>query len=493
MIEDGELLETFARGGSEAAFECLVKQYVDLVYSAAWRQTGDREQARDVTQAVFVILAQKAGSLSPKTILSGWLYRTSHFVALEAMRAERRRKIREASMLQLAEGEENPGDLWEKISPKLDAAMQEIKEADRNAILLRFFQGRSMGEVAAALGVKEEAAKKRVNRAVEKLRHVLSRRGITSSSSMLMVVLTANAVQPAPAAVVSLMPLMAMKGAAAVSAAAASSTVGSLTEGALEMIAWSKVKVTACAAAVLLAGGTVTVGVKYREAAAEHARLKERQVAIESAPITIGRADNTQAIEEARIEGENAAMRQRAQEIHGLRAQVSQLNARKREFAAVMSAASDAVAPEEVQAKVENLRELQFERFLAEGKKALELQPLPEEERLAYNPAIDLMKNVGLALRIYASDNGDQFPKSLELLIEKELVTADMSEKLKEGNFEYLEFNNAGTKPGLPAVWTKRPDEKGIRILVLNDGSAYLIREPAGMTPPSTTMAANNP
>ena len=311
---------------------------------------------------------------------------------------------------------------------------------------------------------------------------------------MLVAVLAANAVQPAPAAVVSLMPLLAMKGAAAVTTVATSSTVEILTEGALEMIAWSKLKLTACAAAVLLAGGTVTVGVKYREAVKEHSRLTERQNARASAPATITRAGDAQFGDEvARMEGEIAGLRQRAQEIHGLRAQVSQLNARKRELAAAVKSGSAAVAPLEVRAKIENLRELQFEKFLAAGQKALELQPLPEEERLAYNPAINLMKNVGLALRIYASDNGDQFPKSLEPLVEKELVTAAMSEKLQEGDFEYLVFNDAGTKPGLPAVWTRSPDEKGIRILVLNDGSAHLIREPAGMTPPSTTVAAKIP
>lgn len=491
MIEDGELLERYAHEGNEAAFESLVKRYLDLVYSAAWRQTGDHEQARDVTQAVFVILARKAGSLSPKTILSGWLYRTSRFVALESFRAERRRKLREASMIQSTECEEKPDELWEKVSPKLDAAMEQMKETDRNAILLRFFQGKSFGEVAAALGVTEAAAKKRVNRAVERLRQFLSRRGITSSSSVLVASLAANAVQPAPAAV-SLMPLLAMKGAASISAVSASSTVEILTEGALEMIAWSKVKMAACAAALCLAGGTVTVGVKYAREVAEHTRLTERQSANETES-AIARPEDAQLNDEVtRIENENASLRQQAQEIHRLRAQVSQLNARRRELVAAANSPTAAVAPPEVRAKIENLRELQFEHFFAEGQKALALQPLPEEERLEYNPAIDLMKNVGLGLRIYASNNGDQFPASLEPLVDKGIVTAAMNEKLQEGNFEYLVFNDAGTKPGLPAVWTRTPDEKGIRILVLNDGSAHLIREPAGMTPPSASVAMNN-
>lgn len=493
MIEDGELLETYARQGNEASFETLVNRYVNLVYSAAWRQTGDREQARDVTQAVFVILARKAGSLGSKTILSGWLYRTSHFVALEALRAERRRKLREATMIQSTECEEKAEDLWEKVSPKVDAAMEQMKDIDRNAILLRFFQGKSYGEVAAALGVNEAAAKKRVNRAMERLRQLLSRRGITSSSSVLSAALAANAVQPAPAAVVSLAPLLTMKGAAAVSAVSTSSTVEILTEGALEMITWSKVKMTACAAALCLAGGTVTVGVKYAREVAEHSRLAERQSATESASTAgMSTIDPQLADEVARIERENASLRQQAQEIHGLRAEVSQLNTRRRDLAAAESP-SAAVAPPEVRAKMENLRELQFERFLAEGQKALALQPLPEEERLEYNPAIDLMKNVGLGLRIYASDNGGQYPPSLEPLVEKGIVTAAMNEKLQEGNFEYLIFNNAETKPGLPAVWTRSPDAKGIRILVLNDGSAHLIREPTGITPPGPSVAMKNP
>src|SRR5688572_33486219 len=103
MTGDSELLAEYARHGSEAAFVALVKRYVDLVYSAAWRQVGDREQARDVTQAVFVILARKAGSLGANIILSGWLYRTARFVALEAVRAEKRRKARESTMTNTAE------------------------------------------------------------------------------------------------------------------------------------------------------------------------------------------------------------------------------------------------------------------------------------------------------------------------------------------------------------------------------------------------------
>ncbi|HEX7859122.1 MAG TPA: sigma-70 family RNA polymerase sigma factor [Verrucomicrobiae bacterium] len=492
MIEDGELLEAYVREANEAAFESLVNRYLNLVYSAACRQTGDREQARDVTQAVFAILARKAGSLSSKTILSGWLYRTAHFVALEALRAAKRRKLREASMIQQTECEEKPQEVWEKVWPKLDAAMEQMNDTDRNAILLRFFQGKSYGEVAVALGVNETAAKKRVNRAVDRLRQFLSRRGITSSSSILGAALAANAVQPAPAAVASIAPLLAMKGATAFSAVSGSSTVQILTEGALEMIAWSKGKMAVCAAALCLVGGTVTVGVKYAREAAEHSRLTERQRALTSAS-TISRKEDAQVnYELARIQNENSALRQQAQEIHSLRARVSQLNARRRELLTVANSQAADVAPPDVRAKMENLRELQFEHFLAEGQKALELQPLTAEKRLEYNPAIDLMKNVGLALRVFASNNGDQFPTSLEPLVEKGMVTAAMNEKLQEGNFEYLVFSDAETKPGLPAVWTRSPDKEGIRILVLNDGSAHLIREPGGITPPSP-VAMKNP
>lgn len=130
-MDDWELLNADAREHSEEAFAALVARYVDLDYSSALRQLGDAEQARDVAQAVFLMLARKAGEFRRETILSGWLYRTARFVALEAIRAEARRKRREeATILLSANAEPTPEETWKEAAPHIDLAMEQLSESD---------------------------------------------------------------------------------------------------------------------------------------------------------------------------------------------------------------------------------------------------------------------------------------------------------------------------------------------------------------------------
>jgi RNA polymerase sigma factor (sigma-70 family) len=125
-MDDRELLNAYVREGSEEAFAALVQRYLDLVYSAASRQLSNPDQAQDVTQAVFVMLSRKAGSISRRTVLSGWLYRTARYVALEAARAENRRRIREATMTEMSEttGSDSAPEAWKRIAPHLDCSME---------------------------------------------------------------------------------------------------------------------------------------------------------------------------------------------------------------------------------------------------------------------------------------------------------------------------------------------------------------------------------
>src|SRR5689334_4149951 len=167
MIEDAELLRQYTETGSEDAFTELVRQYLPLVYSAALRQVrGDQSLAKDVTQTVFADLARKARSLAGRELLSGWLYTSTRLAASNAMRVNQRRIIREKKAIAMQEdpetsrAEEPNGDL--KLV--LDEAMSKLDSAERNAVLLRFFQGKDMKEVGAALGVSEDAARMRVNR-----------------------------------------------------------------------------------------------------------------------------------------------------------------------------------------------------------------------------------------------------------------------------------------------------------------------------------------
>jgi len=161
--DDMELVRLYAANQSETAFAALVARYLNLVYSVALRQGGRPELAEEVAQTVFVILARKAGSLGPKTILSGWLYRTACFVSAAALKRELRRHRREQeAQIEMNACPNEPDSQWERLAPLLDEAMLHLRERDRNALVLRFFQNKSMREVGLALGVEERAAQKRV-------------------------------------------------------------------------------------------------------------------------------------------------------------------------------------------------------------------------------------------------------------------------------------------------------------------------------------------
>jgi RNA polymerase sigma factor (sigma-70 family) len=199
MTPDAELLRHYAATNSEAAFAELVKRHVNLVYSAALRQVnGDAHLAQDVAQTVFTDLARKAASLSRREVLTGWLYTSAHFAAAKIVRTENRRRDREEKLMREPIHETAPEADWEKLRPMLDAVMHELKAADREAILLRYFENRQFAEVGAKLGLNENAARMRVERALEKLRDILTRRGIATATALASVI-SANAIQIAPA------------------------------------------------------------------------------------------------------------------------------------------------------------------------------------------------------------------------------------------------------------------------------------------------------
>ena len=259
MIDDGELVRTFARSGSEEAFAALVSRHVNLVYSVALRQVRDSHLAEEITQTVFLILARKAGSLGPHTVLSAWLCRTARYVSARALTMQRRRQAREQeAFMQSPQSDPPPSDAaaedWKLIEPELDAAMSRLSEADHNAVVLRFLEGRSFREVSGALGVSEAAAKMRVNRALGKLRTLLARRGIALPAAAIGVAVSAHSVQAAPAGLAAATALTVAGG------AAVPSTLSPLLHLTLKSMAWTKLKTVVVAGTVLLmAAGTTTV------------------------------------------------------------------------------------------------------------------------------------------------------------------------------------------------------------------------------------------
>ena len=197
---DQQLLCDYTGHRSEAAFAELVRRHIDLVYSAALRMVCDAHLAEDVTQGVFLAFAQNAQQLTDRPVLSGWLHRTAQNLAANTVRSDVRRRAREqeaATMNELLTAD--PDATWEHIAPHLDAALGDLSEADRDALLLRYFERKSAREMAQTLGTTEDAAQKRVSRAVERLREFFAKRGVTVGASGLVILISANAVQAAPA------------------------------------------------------------------------------------------------------------------------------------------------------------------------------------------------------------------------------------------------------------------------------------------------------
>ena len=250
-MEDIALLQDYASNQSESAFAELVNRYVGLVYSAALRQLHDPHLAEDVTQAVFVILARKAGGVSRDVVLSGWLIKATRYAANAQIRTAIRRAQREQEAFMQSSLNESSPPVWEQLAPLLDEAMASLGDTDRNALTLRFFENKTAREIALALKLSEEAAKKRVMRSLEKLSRYLSKRGVTSTTAAIAEAISANAVQAAPIRLATTISAVAI-------AKGATASISTLTiiKGALKIMAWTNTKTTIS----ILAGVFLTVG-----------------------------------------------------------------------------------------------------------------------------------------------------------------------------------------------------------------------------------------
>ena len=254
MSDDMTLVQEYAQSNSEQAFATLVSQHINLVYSVALRQVHDPNLAEEITQAVFIVLARKAKSLSPKTILAAWLCRTARYASADALRTQRRRQFHEQEVRMQSTLDESESDAWAQVAPHLDEALNSLGEKEHNAVVLRFFEGKELKEIGAAMGTGEDAARMRVNRGVEKLRKFFTKRGITLSAAMIAGAVSAHSVTAAPAG------LAATVMAAAGNGVMVGASVTTLVNGTMKMITWMKLKfATGVGVAALLTGGAITI------------------------------------------------------------------------------------------------------------------------------------------------------------------------------------------------------------------------------------------
>src|SRR5688572_15586538 len=249
MNDSQALLAEYATNGTETAFREIVSRYLDFVYSTAIRLVdGNTQLAEDVTQTVFISLAKHARSLSSGVMLGGWLHQRTFHLATKAARGERRRQIREREAVAMNDLQDDSNAQWRAVAPILYEAIRQLAPADRMAVLLRFFERRDFRSVGRALGSHEDAARMRVNRAVEKLHALLKARGASLSTTTLATVLAAETVVAAPPALATV----------AASAALASASAGTAITF-LNIITMTKLKAGLTTALVLALATTAVV------------------------------------------------------------------------------------------------------------------------------------------------------------------------------------------------------------------------------------------
>ena len=183
-------MRKFVQFGSQEAFDALVRRYLPVVFDAAKRRCGNAALAEEVAHLVFIDFAKRMPSLQASDRIGSWLHRASVFRANDVIKLEHRRKVREQHADTMRELERlTQTESWQALSPVMDQALNELRTKDREVIVLRHLEGDGIADLASKLGIRESAAKTRLERAMERLRSALRGRGIAVAIPLLMTLL----------------------------------------------------------------------------------------------------------------------------------------------------------------------------------------------------------------------------------------------------------------------------------------------------------------
>jgi RNA polymerase sigma factor (sigma-70 family) len=364
---DSNLLAQFARHNSQDAFTALVDRHLNLVYSAALRQVRSLELAEEIAQSVFADLAAQATRLKPDTIITAWLYQVTRRTAIDVIRRESRRQARERLAAEMTAM--NTSADWTQIEPLLDEAMDALDETDRAAVLLRFFENKSLREVGASLGTSDDAAQKRVSRAIDQLREYFCKRGATVAAGGLALIISANAVQAAPVGLAA-----AISAAAFTGATIATSTVAATTK----TIAMTTVQKITIAATI----SVVTVAAIYQANQAARLRNDVQTLQQQQAPL----AEQLERLQRQRDDATNrlglladsiSSLKGNSAELLKLRAEVTRL---RNETKSLQAGGTNSPEIEDVKSWVDRVKAVRQRLEELPERKIPELQFLNEQD-----------------------------------------------------------------------------------------------------------------
>ena len=451
-LDDAGLLTAYTRNRSEEAFAALVDRHIALVYSSALRQVCDPNLAREITQSVFIILARKAASLPRGTILPGWLCQTTRFTVRNTLKTENRRRHHEQeAYMQSVKTDDHPdtaSDQWHQIAPFLDNALSRLDETDRDAIVLRFYQQKPLAEVGQILGINDDAAQKRVSRALEKLRAIFVKHGATLTVTTIATIVAANAVQAAPAGLAATIKTVSLTAA----------STGTLTL--YKLMTFSNLKLGI--SAIALAGAATALVVQHQA----QAHLRDQNTSLQQQLTQLQTDNETLSNQLATTSRPSSLSTDQMNELLKLRGEVGQLR-------------KQASAAQSLRAENEQLR-----TSLQTASSAKE--PTPEElERKFAIQQINNAKRGVLGIVMFSGDNQQQFPTNFDQLAPF-FTDPDLLPTLRT-NFEFTYQGSMkdianpsqtivlrGTQP-----W-QNPDGKWAKAYAFADGHAEVHSTPDG-------------